>query len=111
MKKFKFNEADRDIFEAIKNSKKKFETRAADQKFLEIKVGDSVEFFCGKDSFVKQIKKIELFKSIPEMLKKYKVEDINPLLKTSEELEKMYYSFNDYKEMIEKSGLIIFELI
>ena len=43
------------------------------------------------------------------MLKKYKIEEINPFVKSEEELKKMYYSFPNYKEKIIKFGLVAFK--
>ncbi len=111
MTKLNFYEVNRDIFEAICDGRKKIETRAAAQKFLDIKEGDIIELVCGKDTIIKQVKKVESFKTISDLLKKYKVQEINPVLKTSKELEEMYYSFPNYKEKIEKFGIIVFELI
>lgn len=111
MKKLNFSEINRDIFEAVRDGRKKIETRAATPKFVGIKTGDNIELICGKDSFVKQVKKAEIFKTIPQMLNKYKVEEINPQVKLIKELEEMYLSFPDYEEKIKKYGLIAFELI
>jgi len=108
--KFKFREVDRDSFEAIRNGRKKVETRAASSKYSTINSGDSIIIVCGSDKFVKIVKKATRFKSISEMLLRYKVEDINPFVKSEEELEKMYYSFPNYKEKIKDFGLMAYEL-
>lgn len=108
--KLKFRAVNRDIFEAIRSGKKPVETRAATVKYAGIKAGDTVEFVCGKDKFTKPVKRAEIFKSISDLVKKYKPEEINPNIKTVDELEKMYYSFPGYKEKIEKVGLIAFEV-
>jgi ASC-1-like (ASCH) protein len=111
MKQLEIRDINKDIFEAIRDGKKKVETRAATPKYSDIKSGDRVDFVCGNESFVKQIKKVETFKTISEMLDKYEVEEINPKIRSEKELEDMYYSFPNYKEKIEKYGLIAFELI
>ena len=51
----KFNQENRDIFNAIKSGQKKVETRAATVKYKNIKEGDEVVFVCGKDKFSKQV--------------------------------------------------------
>ena len=107
MKQLRFREAHRDIFEAIRKGKKKVETRAATSRYFDIKAGDGIKLICGKDHLTKRIKKVEIFKTILEMLKKYKVKEINPSVKSAKELEKMYHSFPSYKEKIKKYGLII----
>ena len=111
MKQLRFRETNSDIFEAVRDGKKKVETRAATPKFTDIKIGDNIELICGKDKFVKSVKKVEIFKTVSELLKKNKVEEINPEIKSEKELEEMYLSFPDYEEKIKKYGLIAFELI
>lgn len=108
--KLGFREENRDIFEAIRDSRKKVETRAATKRYQKIESGDLIKFICGKDYFEKKVKKVRLFKNIPKLLKKFKPDQINPKCKTKEELTKMYYSFPNYKEKIKKYGLIAFEL-
>lgn len=108
--KLKFRAVNRDIFEAIRSGKKPVETRAATVRYCDIKAGDMVEFICGKDKFTKQVKRVEIFKSIGGLLKKYKPRDINPAASSKEDLEKMYYSFPGYREKISKFGLIAFEV-
>lgn len=106
----KFRAVNRDIFEAIRTGAKKVETRAATKKFRNIKRGDAVVLVCGKNRMEKQVKKAEIFKTIGALLKKYAVKEINPACATEKELREMYYSFPDYKEKIEKHGLIALEL-
>ena len=105
-----FREADRSIFEAIKDGRKKVETRAATTKYQSIKRGEALIFICGKSSFQKKVSRAEIFKTIDDLLKKYKVSDIHPDLKFKEELEKLYFSFSGYREKIKKYGLIALEL-
>jgi len=105
----KFKAVNKDIFEAILNGSKKVETRAATTKFKNLKAGDIVLLVCGKDQAEKKIKEVQIFKSIGDLVGVYKVSDINPDLKTQEELTKMYYSFPNYREKIDKYGLIAME--
>ena len=103
-------EADKEIFEAIRKGKKKVETRAATPEHLEIESGDTLVFSCGNKRAVKQVDNSAVFKSIKDLLKKYKVKDINPDLKTEKELKDMYMSFPGYAEKIKKYGLVAWEL-
>jgi ASC-1-like (ASCH) protein len=109
MKILRFREINRDIFEAIKNGTKSVETRAASPKFLGVKAGDVLGFKCGKYKFEKTVKKVKLFEGVKEILKDYRINQINPYLNSADELEKMYYSFPGYKEKIKKYGLIAIE--
>jgi ASC-1-like (ASCH) protein len=101
---------DRDIFDAIRTGIKKVDTRAASPKFINVKTGDILKIVCGKDYFEKIVKKVTIFKTVEDLLESYKVEDINPSMRTAEELKQMYYSFPGYKEKIEQYGLIAMEL-
>lgn len=103
-------EMDRDIFDAIRTGIKKVDTRAASPKFINVKTGDILKIVCGKDYFEKIVKKVTIFKTVEDLLESYKVEDINPSMRTAEELKQMYYSFPGYKEKIEQYGLIAMEL-
>lgn len=106
----RFRQKDRNIFEAILDGRKKVETRAATKKFSNIKAGDFVALVCGGEKVAKIVRRAEIFKTIEKMLEKYKVKDINPFLNSAEELEKMYYSFPDYRKKIKRYGLMALEL-
>jgi ASC-1-like (ASCH) protein len=108
--KLKFRAVDRDIFEAIRSGKKKVETRAGTEKYKNIKPGDKIELICRYKKFEKEITKVQRFKTIRAMLKKYKPVQISPFCKTEGELRDMYYSFPEYKEKLRKYGLVAFEL-
>lgn len=101
---------DRDIFLAIKNGRKKIETRAASKKFNSIKTGDKLILVCGKEKIERYAKKVKVFKTTKALLKKYKPQQINPKAFSEKEITKIYYSFPKYKEKIKKYGLIAVEL-
>lgn len=103
----KFRVINRNIFEAIKNGRKKIETRVATKKYRNIKAGDTIILVCGNKRIKKKVKKIELFKSITAILKKYKPAAINPKIHTADEAKTMWYSFPGYKEKIKKCGLVV----
>ncbi|OGN17033.1 MAG: hypothetical protein A3C88_02435 [Candidatus Yanofskybacteria bacterium RIFCSPHIGHO2_02_FULL_50_12] len=100
----------RDIFDAIKEGKKKVETRAASDKFKKIEVGDKLKFLCGPSSWESTVAAVKTFKTIPALLKTYKPQQINPKIKTGDNLRDMYYSWPGNKERIKKYGLIALEL-
>lgn len=105
----RFQAVKRDIFEAVRNGRKEVETRAASPKFINIKEDDIIKCVCGKDFFEKKVKKAQIFKNIPEMLKKYKVKQIHPFVNSKKELEAVIMSFPNYREKIKKYGLIAME--
>ncbi|MDD2646535.1 MAG: hypothetical protein PHV78_01370 [Patescibacteria group bacterium] len=107
----RFRAVDRDIFEEIKKGVKKIETRAATVRYQGIAVGDNVILSCGSQKIKKIVFKIEKFKSIDALLKKYKPATINPRLHTKKEALAMWHSFPGYEEKIKKHGLIAIHLI
>jgi ASC-1-like (ASCH) protein len=110
IKQLRFRKIDKDIFEAVKNGKKEVETRAASPKFRNIKAGDTVILKCGSEKIERKVKKATIFKSIKEMIMKYKVCKIIPGLNSLAQLEKVCYSFSDYREKIKKYGVIAIEI-
>lgn len=106
----KFRVVNRDIFNAIKNGRKKIETRAATERYQAIKIGDTARLSCGRLVFERKVTKRKIFKSIPALLKRYRPKDINPSCKTAGDIERVYYSFPKYKEKIKKYGIIALEL-
>ncbi len=108
--KLRFRAVNRDIFEAIKNGSKKVETRAATEKYRDIKAGDELILICGRRKFKKTVKKTQIFKSIRAMLDKYKVNQIHPGFKNFEELAALHYSFPNYRQKLKMFGIIAMEL-
>ncbi|MCR4322948.1 MAG: hypothetical protein NUV61_02575 [Candidatus Azambacteria bacterium] len=106
----KFRAVNRDIFEAIRDGRKKIETRACDEKFRDIKRGDAVMLMCEDDTFTKTVRSAEVFTTIEALLEKYSPQDINPACASAEDIREMYYSFPNYKEKIKEHGLIALEL-
>lgn len=106
-----FRETNRDIFEAILDGTKKVETRAASPKYQNFKIGDKITLVCGSDKVEKEIKSVNYFKSIDEMLKNYEVSDINPYCKTENELREVYLSFPNYEEKLKEYGLVALEFV
>lgn len=106
----KFRQIDRDVFLAVKNGKKKIETRAATKKYMKIEKGDELVFVCGNSRFKKQVFNTEHFNSISALVKKYKPNAINPSINSKEDLIKMYYKYPDYKEKIKKYGIVAWKL-
>lgn len=106
----KFRAVNRDIFEAIRDGRKKMETRAATEKYRAIGQGSPVMFVCDDDSFVKTVAHTEIFDSIPALLEKYAPSDINPACATEEDVRAMYHSFPDYAENIPRYGIMVLKL-
>jgi ASC-1-like (ASCH) protein len=97
-----FNKENKDIFTAISSGDKKVETRAATSKYKNIEKGDSIIFSCDGESFEKKASKVTHFKTIKELLKVYKPQDINPNVSTENDLVAMYHSFPGYEDKIKE---------
>jgi len=106
----RFRATNHDTFLALKDGRKRIETRAATPLYRKIEVGDKIEFVCGNERFIKSVATVELFDSIKQLMRKYTPQDINPKYKSVEELTKMYMSFPDYPEKLSKYGIIALEL-
>ncbi len=106
----RFRAVNKDIFLDIKSGKKTVETRAATEKYKDMKAGDILVFVCGKNRFEKEIKKAKIFKTIKSLTKTYPIKKIMPNIDTEKELQAAYYSYPSYKEKIQKFGLIALEL-
>ena len=115
MKKYllRFRKGNKDSeysFRAIKRGRKKVETRAASERYRRIQSGDVLVFVCGREKVEKLVKRLRVFKSIPAMLRVYRVKDIMPDRDSPRELKAAYESYHGYREKIKKFGLVAFEL-
>lgn len=106
----RFRAVDKDIFTAIRDGKKKIETRAATVKFRDITTGDRMKMVCGQASFTKQVGKARHFRSVAALLRAYKPSQIVPGLKTAKEIVALYASFPGYPEKIAACGIMALEL-
>jgi ASC-1-like (ASCH) protein len=106
----RFNKKNRDIFEALRDGRKRVETRAATSKYADVKAGEVATFSCDGEKFTRTIGAVVHFPSVAALLKKYKVAEIHPTSKTAEELKAVYDSFPGYTEKIREFGLIAMEL-
>lgn len=106
----RFRAANKDIFDAIKEGKKKIETRAATVKYRNIKAEDIVVLACGAQRFEKIVRSVHIYKTIRALLRSHKPKEINPRVSAESELIDTYYSFPGYREKIKKFGLIALEL-
>ncbi|MDD5251856.1 MAG: hypothetical protein PHT12_04465 [Patescibacteria group bacterium] len=101
----------RDSFVAIRDGRKKIETRAAIEKYRVISPGDRVLFTCGKERFTRRVTDVRRFRGVAALVRKYGVRRINPNVHTEKELQNLYRSFPGYREKLRKHGLIAIGLI
>jgi ASC-1-like (ASCH) protein len=106
----RFNKKNRNIFEAIRDGRKRVETRAATSKYADVKAGEIATFSCDGETFTRTITAVRHFPSVTALLKKYKVPQIHPPSKTAADLRAVYASFPGYAEKIRTFGLVAMEL-
>jgi ASC-1-like (ASCH) protein len=100
----------REIFDFLKSGEKSVETRAATPHNLRAQAGDIAVFLCKPDRLERLILRATHFKSIQDMLKVYRPEQIHPHITTQEALEQMYVSFPGYTEKLGSVGILALEL-
>ncbi|OGN08148.1 MAG: hypothetical protein A2750_03235 [Candidatus Yanofskybacteria bacterium RIFCSPHIGHO2_01_FULL_45_42] len=106
----RFCSRDRKNFLEVKRGEKWVETRAAIERYAQIKKGDKLIFVCGRERLSKVVKRVAIHKSIQALFKKYKIKDVMPWVKTLTEVRNAYHSYSGYDAKIKKLGLIAWEL-
>lgn len=106
----KIRQVDKIVFDAIKRNEKTIETRAATARFRRIEKGDILVFVCGDERLERQVLRIDYYKSIDEMTKALDFKKIMPFVNSVDEMKKVYHSFLNYEEKINKFGLVAFKI-
>lgn len=110
-----FRLEDKATFNKIKSGEKTVEPRALDPHnpeksfYGEIVSGDTIEFICGKESFVRSVKDLRKYHSLAEFLENESLELIFGKGISKETAEKSF-NFPGYKERLEKHGIVAIEL-
>ena len=107
--KLPFLEADRQTFELLQKGKKQIETRAGCPEYLRIREGDSIEFSCGNEKFIKKVKKISHYNHLDDLFAVYKPNEINPEVSSYEELRARYATFPGYEHRLKQYGILVFD--
>jgi len=105
-KTLEFRLQDKGHFEAIKRRLKTVETRAASEKYCDIKPGDSVSFRCSTEEVVMKVQAVEHYSSIEKLLDEIPIDRLMPGLTTLEEVKKAYRGYPGYEQKIAQHGLI-----
>jgi len=103
-------QVDKFIFDSIRDGEKTIETRAATDRYRKIKEGDILVFVCGDDKLEKEVKKVDYYKSIDEMVKVIDFKKVMPFVNSIDEMKNICFSFSNYKDKIDKFGLAVFRL-
>lgn len=106
----KIRQVDKVVFDEIKNGSKTIETRAATDKYRGIQEGDILVFACGDEKLEKMVDKVDIYKSIDEMIRAIDFKSVMPFVDSIDEMKKVYFSFPNYKEKIKTFGLVAFKL-
>ena len=106
----RFRAVDRDIFDEIRNGLKSVETRAATERYRDIKKGDELVIKCGTARLVKRVKRVRHFASIGSMFNAIPFKKIMPSARNPTEAREAYYGYPGYKDKIRKNGIVALEL-
>ena len=106
----RIRQVDKFVFDSIKKGDKTVETRVATDRYRNIEVGDILVFICGDEKLEKEVEKVDYYKSIDEMAKKIDFKKIIPFVNSIDEMKNIYFSFSNYKDKIDKFGLMVFKL-
>lgn len=106
----RFRVVDRDNFDEVAQGKKKVETRAATEKYRKIAKGDTLVFVCGQERLEKQVKKVEIYRSLDAMFKRIPYKRIMPDEESIAGCKKVYLSYPGYKEKLKTFGVIAYYL-
>ena len=82
----------------------------ATDRFRKIEAGDALIFFAGGEKLEKKVKSVGIYKGVDELISEIDFRKVMPFVSSVEEMKKVYYSFPNYKEKINKFGLIVFML-
>lgn len=69
-------------------------------------MGDVLVIKCGDQSIEKEVKKVENFASVDELIQSAGLAAVMPLAKDVESAKKVWYSFPGYKAKIDQYGLV-----
>ena len=103
------------IFNALRNGKKRIETRAlgsprASRNYRNIVAGDTLLFICGKRRLRRTVLAVHRYRSPKALFRVYRYKSIDPWARTLTEAIARYDSFPGYTERIKKYGIICFGL-
>ncbi|MDP2598950.1 MAG: hypothetical protein Q8P49_03915 [Candidatus Liptonbacteria bacterium] len=102
----RFRAVDKKNFDELRRGLKTVETRAATERYGNIKKGDILRIVCGKKKLEKKVRWVRSFKSIAALTKEVPYKRIDPSLSSLAEVVRMYHSYPGYKEKIRKFGIV-----
>jgi ASC-1-like (ASCH) protein len=106
----RFRATDGKDFEALRQGRKKIETRAASPRYQKIVAGDVLVITCGGETIEKTVKEVVHVSSVDELFTKFALSDVFPDAKDIEEAKATYNSYAGYRDKIAAYGLLAFVL-
>jgi ASC-1-like (ASCH) protein len=106
----RFRAVDKDNFEAIRDGRKRVETRAGSPRYQKIAAGDVLVFSCAGNQLEKTVREVVSVSSVDELFSKFALADVFPEAKDIEEAKATYHSYSGYREKIATYGLLAFVL-
>ena len=102
----RFRAVDKKNLMEIRDGLKSIETRAATEKYRDIKRGDTLILVCGKQRIERVVGNLKIFKTINALFQSVPFRKIMPSAESEEEARNIYYSYPGYREKIRKYGII-----
>ena len=102
----RFRAKDKKNLIEIEEGLKSIETRAATEKYKDIKRGDTLILVCGKRRIERQVGNVKIFKTMNALFQWVPFRKIMPSAESEEEARNIYYSYPGYREKIQKYGII-----
>ena len=96
-------------FSLIREGRKPVEGRKASPDYTKIEVSDTIEFFCGNESFQAQVVGINRYSSLEVYLENETLERALPGVSSIDEGVKIYLQWST-KEQIKKHGFLGIQL-
>ena len=99
-------------YKLVKTGQKNIEGRIYDDKRKLLNVNDIIKFSDkeGKNVFSKKIIKLEIYKDFDSAIRRAKLKNILPGIRTYKEGVKIYHDIPSYKENAKKFGVILIYL-
>lgn len=93
-------------FSKIRSGVKTVEGRKLNSKYLNLKRGDLLEFYCGDESFLTEVITVKSYKTLEEYLQIEGYQNVLPGIGSFEEAVAIYLQYNSREDLIKAGGFL-----
>lgn len=93
-------------FSKIRSGVKTVEGRKYSTKYLNLKCGDLLEFYCDNESFLTEVVELKVYKTLEEYLETEGFQNVLPDVNSFEEAVKVYLQYNSRDELRRAGGFL-----